>query len=230
MEYQNYLKFIRNKYYMCYDRIIQRAVRENRVYDSCIYEWHHALPDCLGGRETVPLTFKEHYICHWLLTKFTQDHDRYKMIVAMSFFYYNKPNKNAKRPLNAQKSRAYASFKHQFCQALQGRVQWTLSDIHIFKNMDTGEIFEGTRHEFYIHNNETLSHMEIYNLIVNGCNGTKRWHSKRWGVWNAELKMFSCDIPKRKNPTMSRRITCAGCGKTTSPGNIARWHKNCNVS
>lgn len=227
MEYETHEGFARNKYFNWYDSIIKRATLQERTYDSSTHEKHHALPQCLGGTEVVILTFKEHYICHWLLTKFTSGNERYKMVVSMSFFYYNKQNIKSKRPLNAQKSRAYANFKAEFSSACQGRVQWTTSDVYTFKHMDTKETFTGTRHEFYLHKDKSVSHMEIWNLIHHGYINQGRWHSKRWGVWIDNLQKFSSEITRGYNGAGSMRVTCSGCGKTTNPGNLARWHKQC---
>jgi NUMOD3 motif len=63
--------FKENKYYRWYFQIIKNA--QGRVLD--IYsETHHIIPRCLGGNDSrenlVELTAREHFICHWLLTKF----------------------------------------------------------------------------------------------------------------------------------------------------------------
>jgi len=58
-----------------YNRIISNAVSRSAVSEYT--EKHHILPRCIGGDDSpsniVRLTAKEHYICHWLLTKFNND-------------------------------------------------------------------------------------------------------------------------------------------------------------
>lgn len=55
-------------YRKIYNSIIERA--KTRTLTEGIYtEDHHFIPKCMGGIETVPLTAKEHFICHHLLTK-----------------------------------------------------------------------------------------------------------------------------------------------------------------
>ena len=75
-----------NKYYRWYRNIVYKAQSELRVWKRGIYERHHILPRSLGGTNDnsnlVLLTFREHYVCHHLLTKFTIDKDRTKMIFA----------------------------------------------------------------------------------------------------------------------------------------------------
>lgn len=58
-------------YKRIYDSIIVSASGRWKV--SGIHENHHIIPVCLGGSDDknniVALTIREHYICHWLLTK-----------------------------------------------------------------------------------------------------------------------------------------------------------------
>lgn len=62
--------FIKNKYYSWYTSIIEKA----RLRQSAGYvEKHHIIPQSLGGTNSkdniVNLSAREHFICHWLLTK-----------------------------------------------------------------------------------------------------------------------------------------------------------------
>lgn len=58
-------------YQKIYDAIIAKA--KLRDYLECYYEIHHIFPKSMGGvdleENLVKLTFKEHFICHRLLTK-----------------------------------------------------------------------------------------------------------------------------------------------------------------
>lgn len=75
-------QFHNNKYTNWYFSIIEKAKKANRKklkrsHENYIYyESHHIIPKCFGGIEEVLLTAKEHFICHLLLTKMTDD---YKM-------------------------------------------------------------------------------------------------------------------------------------------------------
>jgi hypothetical protein len=64
--------FITNKYSLWYFELIKRA--QGRAIEAYT-ERHHILPKSMGGSNApenlVRLTFKEHFIAHWLLTKFT---------------------------------------------------------------------------------------------------------------------------------------------------------------
>lgn len=73
-------------YQMCYDRIIAAARRRN-LQPGTYSENHHIIPTALGGPNTrdnkVRLTYREHYVCHLLLTKMHTGKDRAKMICAL---------------------------------------------------------------------------------------------------------------------------------------------------
>jgi 5-methylcytosine-specific restriction endonuclease McrA len=70
--------FLQNKYTKWYFNIIFNA--QNRDI-SCYAENHHIIPKSLGGsnkkENLVKLTAREHFICHWLLTKMV-NHTKYK--------------------------------------------------------------------------------------------------------------------------------------------------------
>ena len=66
-------------YIKIHDLIISKAISENRkkqIGDGL--EFHHIIPKRLGGKETVLLTGKEHFLCHKLMH--TIDPKKYKMI------------------------------------------------------------------------------------------------------------------------------------------------------
>lgn len=74
-------------YQKVYDQICLRAkeeleLRKKHKQEGGYYEGHHILPHCLGGKGSsknwdhpniVPLTAREHFICHWLLARITDN-------------------------------------------------------------------------------------------------------------------------------------------------------------
>lgn len=60
----------------------------------------------------VALSAREHFICHWLLTKMTANDDRVKMMRA---FWAMRANKSGKRYINA---RAYDSLKTEYAKVM----------------------------------------------------------------------------------------------------------------
>lgn len=76
--------FLQNKYTGCYYRIITRAKDRTLLEYN---EQHHIIPKSLGGSNNkenlVKLTAREHFICHWLLTKMVVGNSYHKMVNAL---------------------------------------------------------------------------------------------------------------------------------------------------
>ncbi len=82
--------FTNSKYTKWYFSIIEGA--RTRTIEGYT-EMHHILPKCLGGLDTVDnlikLTAREHFICHWLLTKMvTETKQKYQLWNAFSCMLY----------------------------------------------------------------------------------------------------------------------------------------------
>ena len=79
--------YLNNKYTQWYYNIIQLAVNTQK---NGYTERHHIIPKCLGGDNSksniVRVTAREHYICHWLLTKMTTGSSYYKLEKALACF------------------------------------------------------------------------------------------------------------------------------------------------
>jgi hypothetical protein len=78
------MKFPNSKYLRWYESIITHA--KHRVNTFPI-ERHHILPKSIGGSNDssniVKLSYREHFLCHLLLTKMTQGTERRKMLYAL---------------------------------------------------------------------------------------------------------------------------------------------------
>lgn len=68
--------FLNNKYTNWYFNIIEKAKNRN-FFDIVEGEIHHIIPKSIGGtnkkENLVKLTYREHYLCHLLLTKMLED-------------------------------------------------------------------------------------------------------------------------------------------------------------
>src|SRR5258706_3161683 len=77
--------FLNNKYKRWYYQIINKA--RKRGVPNEYHERHHVIPKCMGGKNNfwniVNLTFREHYIVHWLLTLMVTDKYLNKMLYAL---------------------------------------------------------------------------------------------------------------------------------------------------
>ena len=78
--------YLDNKYTKWYYSIIKSA--KANPFDGYT-EKHHIIPKCLGGTDEVDnlvvLSARQHFICHWLLTKMVEGKARYKMVYALNF-------------------------------------------------------------------------------------------------------------------------------------------------
>lgn len=87
--------FLQNKYNRLYFAIIEKARCQPREKGPAVYfEEHHVIPKALKGTHDlsnrVLLTAREHFICHWLLTKFTTGRARRQMLSALGSMQENK--------------------------------------------------------------------------------------------------------------------------------------------
>jgi hypothetical protein len=110
-----------NKYNRWYNQIVKQA--QNRVVEGYT-ERHHIQPRSLGGADTpdnlVELTAREHFVCHWLLTKMTTGEDRYKMLNALRMMRAEKHGQQ--RYETVITGRVYESIKQEYAQLQSERV------------------------------------------------------------------------------------------------------------
>ena len=101
-----------SKYTRWYNQLIDQA--KVRILSRDVYtEKHHIVPQSLGGDNSidnlVSLTAREHFVCHWLLTKMVSDtKQKYKMWNAFSCMLYRE-NLNQER--HKISSRAFENIK-----------------------------------------------------------------------------------------------------------------------
>ena len=103
-----------NKYEKWYTAITQRG--QTRTLET-YSETHHILPKSLGGTNAksniTKLTAREHFICHWLLTKIYKDGDpHWKMLNALRIM--RAENKNQSRYETIITSKVYGSIKEEY--------------------------------------------------------------------------------------------------------------------
>jgi len=222
-EFESYHSFIKNKYYYWYVDLSNKIMTQNRQYDSSRHEYHHILPDCFGGTIKLPYTFREHYIAHLLLTKFTVGTDKHKMTFAVHAFFHFDRNRKLGLKNN---SVMYHYYKKNFIEACKTRESPTLDkNTYVFKNRKTNQEFVGTRRQFIEANN--VSSYDV-NYLIRKLKENKRAHAKEWGIFNDHLNMYTFEIPRNHNDAPNRKKTCPHCNKSISLGNYSRWHgDNC---
>ena len=115
-----------NKYTKWYNQITERA--RYRIIDTYT-ETHHIQPRSLGGTNEVDnlveLTAREHFICHWLLTKMYTGEAKSKMINAL--WMMQSKNTYQDRYQTKITSRVYESLRQDYARYISdrntGRVQ-----------------------------------------------------------------------------------------------------------
>jgi hypothetical protein len=116
-----------NKYTTWYTAITDRA--RTRKLDGYT-ERHHVIPKSLNGTDDkdnlVDLTAREHFICHWLLTKMYTGEAKSKMIYALNGMKRN--SKFTQRYETPVTSRVYENLKKEFSivhsATMKGRDPW----------------------------------------------------------------------------------------------------------
>lgn len=115
--------FIVNKYTKWYFSIINRSSKNS---SAGVIERHHIIPKSLGGsnrKENIAiLTPKEHFVCHWLLTKMTEGYNKQKMQYA--FWRMTSNTIHTNRTLSAVE---YSAAKSHLSKSRKGK---TLSDLY----------------------------------------------------------------------------------------------------
>jgi len=116
-----------NKYNRWYNTITERA--RDRVLNGYT-ERHHIIPKSLNGTDDknnlVNLTAREHFICHWLLTKMYTGEAKAKMIYALNGM--KRSNTFAQRYETKITARVYENLKKEFSAIhstnMKGREPW----------------------------------------------------------------------------------------------------------
>lgn len=114
--------FIDNKYTRWYFSIIDKSKSQQRKKSKETYfESHHIIPKSFGGPNIkdnlILLTYKEHFLCHWLLTKMCQRKD-YTMKMKKAFF------KTVRK--NHLQERSIASWRYEIAKKQSSAAQTEL--------------------------------------------------------------------------------------------------------
>jgi hypothetical protein len=128
--------FIDNKYTKIYYCIVD-AARARDLSKNTYKEVHHIIPRSLSGsnlaENLVALTAREHFLCHWLLTKMTSGCDQQKMIFAFTLML-----------------KCRSRLQERYCTKLTARLyeKYKLLDSDIKKKLYKGRIRNTTKYKF----------------------------------------------------------------------------------
>ena len=227
--------FIDNKYTKLYYNIINSA---NTIPNNEYTENHHIIPKSIGGTNDKPnmikLTGRQHFICHWLLTKMVNGLEKNKMIFAMNRMMAKSKNQHRYKITG----RKYELLKIQFNRINPfNNKEWQLlqrNNNHIGKKRseETKKKLRnsweknklnriGVNHPSYGKNrsDETLKKMSIAmkgKLVKEKNPMYGKTHSME------VKKMLSEQL--LKNPIPKKYLQCKYCLLTIDAGNFKRWH------
>lgn len=218
-----------NKYEKWYASITNNA--KDRTID--VYtETHHILPRSLGGSDDasnlVKLTAREHFVCHWLLTKMYTGDARGKMINAMYIMRAEGPNQ--KRYESKITSRIYENLRTEYSQYISklntGRVQ---------------PLEEKARQLAAQIGRKRAPFSDEWRAKLSAAKSGE--NNNRYGVKVSEetrRKMSEKAKGRKQDPAVvahrnelnrgkkRARIVCPHCGKDSSVNTYPRWHgSNC---
>lgn len=226
--------YLQNKYTRWYYQIISQA-KARRIDTNVYTENHHIIPKSLGGNNSdsnlVILTAREHFICHWLLTKMVSNtKHQYQMWNAFSCMLY-RITKDQKRYKITP--RIFENIKKE------GAKIKSLKFLGNKNPMFGREHSEKTKHKMKI---SQKNRIRVYseetrqkfkngnkkigpNLKLRGENNANYKPGTREKMKETFLAKYGFDSPT-KVP-----YKCEHCGKTgIGIGNYNRWHAdNCKL-
>ena len=202
--------FISNKYTKWYNSIIINAQARPVIFEY--NEKHHIIPKSLGGtndhNNLVALTAREHFVCHWLLTKMVNGkRPTYQMWNALSsMMYWHKTDSNREKI----SSRKFAILKEQI--ALQ-------KSIHFRGKNNT---MYGKKHTDITREKMKASHAARFD---SHSKSAKEYAATEDPIKKAERYRKS---KESQQGIAKPRFTCPHCGRSIgSHGNFARHTKIC---
>ena len=127
-----------NKYTKWYMNIVERA--KNRVVDGYT-ESHHIIPRCLGGSDDknnlVSLTAREHFICHLLLTKMSDNNSLKYALQMMTVKNKHHGERHTPNSLLYEYTKTCNSIATS--ERLRGKVGYNAGRKK-YRNLETGEV------------------------------------------------------------------------------------------
>lgn len=198
--------FKKNKYSTTYFRIIERA--QNRTILG-YNERHHIIPRCMGGQDDssniVPLTAREHFICHLLLIRMVEDEYKHKMVYAA--WQQSRPRSYTELKVT---NRIYNTLREQLSESYKGRKRAPFSET-AKANMRAGA---SNRKKVL------MTESRLQNIRL-GVAKRERLTGEKNPFYGKTHSLETIDKIINVNKTTH---TCPHCGKVGSSNSMKRWH------
>jgi len=226
--------FIENKYTKWYNSIVS-SVKARDGYT----EKHHIIPKCLGGTNDksnlVKLTAREHFICHLLLVKMTDDKGL-RAKLAYASMQQSRGSKNKGFKIN---SKVYEMVRRELSEAMTGSSK---TDEQKIKQSLTMKGRPGHKHteehkkyikEILTGKKKTPEHCENLRLTHIGrkC-PTQKCKGKDNPMFGRKHSLRSNQIRSEKQKGIAKpKFICEHCGATVGgKSNYLRYHStNCKA-
>lgn len=211
--------YLQNKYTKWYYSIIESA--KSRTLNNNVYcENHHIIPKSLGGNNLkenlIKLTAREHFICHWLLTKMVVGPLKAKMIHAAWMMTTNK-NQYQKRYTN---SRAYKAIRELYIKTpMSAETKEKIRKANSGKKLSDEMKLRISKSVSGIKNGNygrkhTLEERQVMSIKATGRK------SPRLGVTLSEETKLKLRNYWKSYP----KTTCPHCQRSFDQRNYLRWH------
>ena len=212
--------FLDNKYSKWYYNIVNNS-------SNIIGESHHIIPKCLGGSNSkenlVILSFREHFLCHWLLIKMTTGSNKSKM--SFAFFCMSRKSKYHKRILS--------SWQYELCKKYNKK-EYNSGKTKTPNNKGKVTVKDKYGNCFNIDKNDIRY---ISGELIQATKGLKRnWTKEQVDeryISRRGRKQSKEEIEKRRISKIGLKykiVTCPNCNKIGGESGMKKWHfNNCRV-
>lgn len=217
--------FIDNKYTTWYNNIVQRAKTRSLTEYK---ERHHIIPKSLGGNNfkenLVELTAREHFICHWLLTKMVVSPHKEKMSYA-AWAMANLENQNQQR--HKITGRIYELLRQQYSRikSIHTRTNNPMHNPEVRKKHQAAITCRGKTSGNTGHKRGPISN-ELKDVLRQKT--IESMTPERREIIKQQQLNRTLEQKEKYAFAHSKRISCVYCRALCNPGVFSRWHgDNC---
>jgi 5-methylcytosine-specific restriction endonuclease McrA len=228
----NLFTFSQNKYTKWYFNIIIKA-KNREIFDYT--ENHHIIPKCLGGNNKkenlVKLTSREHFICHWLLTKMVENKKhKFQLWNAFSCMLYRN-NKFQKRYKIT--SRKFENIKKEGSKIKSLKFSGKNNPMYGLKGNLHPAYGKKWTEEMKI--NGSNAHKGLVRSLESRLKQSEKTKGRKQTVEHIAKRIHKGRVVSEETKEKIRKSilnmplhTCENCGLATSISNYKRWHgENC---
>ena len=196
-------------YIKIYDALINSC--KEKIQDEYT-ENHHIIPKCVGGNNKknnlVKLSYREHFLAHWLLCKIYPDNFKIKASFAKML-----GTSNNKTTSSYMYDAVKRNLKDIHFPWLKNRIPWNKGKTGVQVPWNKGLTFTPMEEKTKIQISKTLK--KLYTTKKHPRKGLDPWNKGKTGV----------QVPWNKNKKTEKTV-CEYCQVIVDKLNYAKWHGN----